>query len=224
MPLLLRSRILIVNLVLSIGSKILGIEQKNGGGIGDFFSKIITKAKNWGESTGKNFINNFIGALETGLNWIVDRINDFTRGFSKIWTWIPGLKDKGIPSIDHVSIKRLAGGTDSIEDLLQGSKGTVYALAGEAGAEAVYRSSRGTGVLNATEFGEEMLRAMEAYGFDTLVGRAVEGIVNGLGTKIAMLPRESGQTVIYADNSGVSALNRQLNRKGRININTVTSY
>ena len=190
-------------------------------GILDWFKNLANQAKTWGTTIGKNLINNIISGIETGLNWIIDKINAVSNGISKIWTWagIPS-----IPNIEHVSIKRLAQGTDSIEDLLQGSKGTVYALAGEAGAEAVYRSSRGTGVLNATEFGEEMLRAMQDYGFDTLVGRAVEGIVNGLGAKIAMLPRESGQTVIYADNSGVSSLNRQLNRKGRQTINTVTSY
>ena len=66
----------------------------------------------WWADLGKKAINGFLGVIEKGLNWIIDKINSFIGGMSKIVGVVGDLfgADWSIPKIPRVSIPRLAQG------------------------------------------------------------------------------------------------------------------
>lgn len=66
----------------------------------------------WWADLGKKAINGLLGVIEKGLNWIIDKINSFIDGMSKIVGVVGDLfgADWSIPKIPRVSIPRLAKG------------------------------------------------------------------------------------------------------------------
>lgn len=66
----------------------------------------------WWADLGKKAINGLLGVIETGLNWIIDKINSFIGGMSKVVGFVGDLfgADWNIPKIPRVSIPRLAQG------------------------------------------------------------------------------------------------------------------
>lgn len=66
----------------------------------------------WWANLGKKAINGLLGVIETGLNWIIDKINTFIGGLSSVTATIGSVigVDWSIPSIPRVSIPRLAKG------------------------------------------------------------------------------------------------------------------
>lgn len=67
----------------------------------------------WWADLGKKAINGLLGVIESGLNWIIDKINAFVRGLSGIVTAVGDVigVDWSIPEIPKVKIPRLAQGT-----------------------------------------------------------------------------------------------------------------
>lgn len=66
----------------------------------------------WWADLGKKAINGLLGVIENGLNWIIDKINDFIGGLSKIVGAVGDVigVDWNIPKIPKVRIPRLAQG------------------------------------------------------------------------------------------------------------------
>ena len=66
----------------------------------------------WWANLGKKAINGLLGVIESGLNWIIDKINVFIGGLSKIVGKVGDVigVDWSIPKIPRVSIPRLAQG------------------------------------------------------------------------------------------------------------------
>ena len=66
----------------------------------------------WWADLGKKAINGLLGVIEKGLNWIIDKINSFIGGMSKVVGVVGNLfgADWNIPKIPKVSIPRLAQG------------------------------------------------------------------------------------------------------------------
>lgn len=209
----------VIDIVGTIPSEIMGIVKRVPTLIEDLFGKLLSKEgrdkiKQWGIDFGKNLVNGFIEMIEKGLNWVVDKINVFTKGFSKIWTWVPGLGDKGIPSLGYLSIPRLASGG------MMSGKGTLY-LAGEAGAEIIASGSHGTGVANVKQIQEAMYNALA-----DIAPVLVNGIVGGLNMQDGDSPRpiivKLGEKEFKS--YVVRASNDNLNQKGRQSLNKVTRY
>ena len=61
---------------------------------------------------GKKAINGLLGVIESGLNWIIDKINAFIGGLSSVVGFVGDLfgADWNIPKIPNVKIPRLAQG------------------------------------------------------------------------------------------------------------------
>lgn len=66
----------------------------------------------WWADLGKKAINGLLGVIEKGLNWIIDKINEFVSGLSKIVGAVGDVigVDWSIPKIPKVKIPRLAQG------------------------------------------------------------------------------------------------------------------
>lgn len=66
----------------------------------------------WWADLGKKAINGLLGVIESGLNWIIDKINVFIGGLSSVVGFVGDLfgADWNIPKIPKVSIPRLAQG------------------------------------------------------------------------------------------------------------------
>lgn len=66
----------------------------------------------WWADLGKKAINGLLGVIETGLNWIIDKINVFIGGLSSVVGFVGDLfgADWSIPKIPRVKIPRLAQG------------------------------------------------------------------------------------------------------------------
>ena len=79
-----------------------------------FWNKYIAPifTAKWWANLGKKAINGLLGIIESGLNWIIDKINDFIGGLSKIVGAVGDVigVDWSIPKIPKVKIPRLAQG------------------------------------------------------------------------------------------------------------------
>ena len=80
----------------------------------DFWNTYIAPifTAKWWADLGKKAINGLLGVIESGLNWIIDKINDFIGGLSGIVTAVGDVigVDWSIPKIPKVTIPRLAKG------------------------------------------------------------------------------------------------------------------
>lgn len=82
------------------------------GNIKNFWNSNIAKyfTAAWWAELGKNAMNGLIGAFESGINWIIDKINGLINGINSVSSKIPGGSFLEIPNIPKVSIPRLATG------------------------------------------------------------------------------------------------------------------
>ena len=180
----------------------------------------------FGVSFAEAIINGLIAGIEGGINIVVDFINGFLNGISAIWTWIPGTS--GIPNIPRVSLPRVdfAEGGMFPEDM-----GTLYALAGESGAEIVARGTRGTGVANVEQIADAQYMAMNDYDLRGAIQQAASAIVNGIVGGLSYGMQDGGNTPVIVrigdkDFNGyiVSTVNNSLRAQGRKSLNRVTAY
>lgn len=178
----------------------------------------------FGKNLGEALINGLITVVESGVNLAVKALNAITGGISKIWTWT-GLDP--IPQIPNVSIPRVdfAEGGMFPDD----EQGTYYlARAGEAGAEIVAQSSRGTGVANVEQIADAQYMAMNEYDVKGEIQRATVAIVNGIANAINGAGGATNVNVRIGDkefrNYVVRTVNETLKSQGRKSLNTITAY
>ena len=199
----------------------------------DVFTSMFTEQgaemfKQLGLDLAEALINGMISQAEMGLNLLIDMVNSLTDGLSKAWTWLLG-DDSAIPKIPHVSFGRVdfaAGGM--FDDV---PSGTLYALAGESGAEIVARGPRGTGVANIEQIADAQYMAMRDYDLAGVIQNAAAAIVNGIvaglsgggsaGNREPIIVRIGDRDFIgYIEN----ALNSSLQSQGRKTLRSVTAY
>ena len=178
----------------------------------------------FGKNLGEALINGLITAIESGINLAVKALNAITGGISKIWTWTGA---DPIPQIPSVSIPRVdfeEGGMFPDDE-----QGTYYlARAGEAGAEIVAQSSRGTGVANVEQIADAQYMAMNEYDVKGEIQRATVAIVNGIANAINGAGGATNVNVRIGDkefrNYVVRTVNETLKSQGRKSLNTITAY
>lgn len=151
-----------------------------------------------------------IAAVTAGIvaliqNW--DKVVEgFKNGIEKIKGWFDELKEKWNESFVGKAVNKVKGGIQWIGEKINlfadGAsnipKGTQF-IAGEAGAEVVSTSARGTGVTNIEQFTNAMYNALSLYGVArstdvqfggdvyvdrTKVGQLVEGAVYNEGVRV----------------------------------------
>ena len=191
-----------------------------------FFTQDGQKAlAEFGITLAETIINSLIAGVESGVNLLVDGINGLLDGISGIWTWI-GIP--AIPDVPHASFPRV----DFAEGgMFPSNMGTLYALAGEAGAEIVARGSRGTGVANIEQIADAQYMAMTDYGLNETINQAAANIVNGivLGLRMSGTGAANGDIIVKIGEKDfnsyiVQTVNNSLKAQGRKTLNTVTAY
>ena len=143
----------------------------------------------------------FVGAGNDISNWFNNTFGDFGFGF--------GFADGGMFP----------------------SKGTLYALAGESGAEIVAQGVRGTGVANVEQIADAQYMALNDYDLRGAIQNAAAAVVNGVvsGLKTDTQNNENTPVIIRIgdkDFNGyiVNTVNTTLRSQGRKSLNTVTAY
>ena len=191
-----------------------------------FFTKEGLQALGeFGITLAETIINSLISGVENGVNLLVDGINGLLDGISGIWTWI-GIP--AIPDIPHASFPRV----DFAEGgMFPSNMGTLYALAGEAGAEIVAHGSRGTGVANIEQIADAQYMAMQEYDLRGAIRSAAVAIVNGVVGGLSNTSQDSGNTPVIVrigdkDFNGyiVNTVNNSLRAQGRKSLNKITAY
>lgn len=179
----------------------------------------------FGINLAEAIINSLISGVENGVNLLVDGINGLLDGLSNIWTWL-GIPE--IPDIPHASFPRV----DFAEGgMFPDSKGTLYALAGESGAEIVARGARGTGVANIEQIADAQYMAMQDYDLRGAIQSAAVAIVNGVVSGLSNTTQDGGNTPVIVrigdkDFNGyiVNTVNNSLRAQGRKSLNKITAY
>lgn len=175
----------------------------------------------FGKNLAESLINGLISVLENGVNLIIDGLN------SLLSIKIAGKQIIGA-NIPHISIPRVdfAEGGMFPEDA-----GTLYALAGEDGAEIVARGARGTGVANVEQIADAQYMAMRDYDLRGAIQEAAAAIVNGIVAGLSSTGDNSGRTPVIlriGDKDFIgyieTALDNSLQSKGRKTISKVTAY
>lgn len=191
-----------------------------------FFTKDGQKTlAEFGITLAETIINSLISGVEGGINMLIDGVNGVLDGISGIWTWagIPS-----IPDIPHVSLPRV----DFAEGgMFPENVGTLYALAGEAGAEIVARGARGTGVANVEQIADAQYMAMQDYDLRGAIQGAAVAIVNGVVDGLSNTTQDSRNTPVVIrigdrDFNGyiVNTVNNSLRAQGRKSLNRITAY
>ena len=108
------------------------------------------------------------------------------------------------------------------------TKGTLYALAGEAGAEIVAHGPRGTGVANIEQIADAQYMAMQDYDLRGAIQNAAVAIVNGIVTGLGNQDNNTEITVRIGDKDFnsyvVNTVNNTLRAQGRKSLRTITAY
>ena len=179
----------------------------------------------FGLSLAEAIINGLISGVERGINLVINAVNSILGAISKAWSWA------GIPEIPDIPPARIPRADFAEGGMFPENKGTLYALAGEEGAEIVARGSRGTGVANVEQIADAQYMAMQDYDLRGAIQQAAVAIVNGVVTGL----REDAQS---AENTPVvirigdkefnayivSTVNGTLRAQGRKSLRTVTAY
>lgn len=175
----------------------------------------------FGKNLAESLINGLISVLENGVNLIIDVLN------SLLSIKIAGKEIIGA-DIPHISIPRVdfAEGGMFPEDA-----GTLYALAGEDGAEIVARGARGTGVANIEQIADAQYMAMRDYDLRGAIQEAAVAIVNGIVDGLSDTEEGNRNMPIIVQIGDknfngyiVNAVNSTLRAQGRKSLNTVTAY
>lgn len=130
------------------------------------------------DAIGEGFNNmvNGIANMFIGLvNFIIDCINILLKPINWIARLFGGREDAAqIPHWEaNVNLSSYANG-----GMFEGA-GTMYALAGESGAEVVATGSAGTGVLNVDQFADAMVSALVRYGAARDTGSGTTIVLDG---------------------------------------------
>ena len=175
----------------------------------------------FGKNLAESLINGIISVVENGVNLLIDGLNNLLS------IKIAGKEIIGA-NIPHISIPRVdfAEGGMFPEDA-----GTLYALAGEDGAEIVARGARGTGVANIEQIADAQYMAMRDYDLRGAIQEAAVAIVNGIVAGLSSTGDNSGRTPVIlriGDKEFIgyieTALDNSLQSKGRKTISKVTAY
>lgn len=213
-------------------------------------SKILDAGKNIGQALLEGIGNIFVSGMDLiveGLNAIISPIaglfgkivEDFE--IPTLSEWIEdtfGEKDDPIREAIGVGNLIAAGG---IAGLIPPARfasggmfpdtGTLYALAGEDGAEIVARGARGTGVANVEQIADAQYMALNDYDLRGAIQQAAAAIVNGIVGGLNYGTQDSGNTPVIIrigdkDFNGyiVNTVNGTLRAQGRKSLNRVTAY
>lgn len=175
----------------------------------------------FGKNLAESLINGIISVLENGVNLIIDGLNKLLS------IKIAGKEIIGA-NIPHISLPRVdfAEGGMFPEDM-----GTLYALAGESGAEIVARGARGTGVANIEQIADAQYMAMRDYDLRGAIQEAAVAIVNGIVDGLSDTEEGNRNMPIIVQIGDknfngyiVNAVNSTLRAQGRKSLNTVTAY
>ena len=175
----------------------------------------------FGKNLAESLINGIISVVENGVNLIIDGINKLLS------IKIAGKEIIGA-DIPHISLPRVdfAEGGMFPEDV-----GTLYALAGEDGAEIVARGARGTGVANIEQIADAQYMAMRDYDLRGAIQEAAVAIVNGIVDGLSDTDEGNGNMPIIVQIGDknfngyiTNAVNSTLRAQGRKSLNTVTAY
>lgn len=175
----------------------------------------------FGKNLAESLINGIISVVENGVNLIIDGLNNLLS------IKIAGKEIIGA-NIPHISLPRVdfAEGGMFPEDV-----GTLYALAGEDGAEIVARGSRGTGVANIEQIADAQYMAMRDYDLRGAIQEAAVAIVNGIVDGLSETDEGNGNVPIIVQIGDknfngyiTNAVNSTLRAQGRKSLNTVTAY
>ena len=175
----------------------------------------------FGKNLAESLINGIISVVENGVNLIIDGLNKLLS------IKIAGKEIIGA-NIPHISLPRVdfAEGGMFPEDM-----GTLYALAGESGAEIVARGARGTGVANIEQIADAQYMAMRDYDLRGAIQEAAVAIVNGIVDGLSETDEGNGNVPIIVQIGDknfngyiTNAVNSTLRAQGRKSLNTVTAY
>lgn len=193
---------------------------------------------------GKDLINAIGNGIINGLGSLFNSISKFVGDFWNEVTSIFTDNDtvQGSDSMDSGwgfgggggsswaeggMITRYAGGGF----LGKYTKGTLYALAGEAGAEIVAHGPRGTGVANIEQIADAQYMALNDYDLRGAIQQAAVAVVNGIVSGLGNNTQSGGNTPVIVrigdkDFNGyiVNTVNGTLRAQGRKSLNRVTSY
>lgn len=191
-----------------------------------FFTKEVWQSiAEFGKNLAEVFINGLISSVETGINMLINLLNKALDGLSSAWTWL------GIPAIPHIP-EVSWGRVDFAEGgMFPENVGTLYALAGEDGAEIVARGSRGTGVANVEQIADAQYMAMQDYDLRGAIQQAAAAIVNGVVGGLSDTTQGGRNTPVIIrigdkDFNGyiMNTVNNSLRAKGRKSLNRITAY
>lgn len=193
----------------------------------DTLSKLFSKdglksLAEFGISLAEAIINGLISGVESGVNLLINGINEILDGISGIWTWI------GIPAIPDIPTVTLPRVDFAEGGMFPDAKGTLYALAGESGAEIVARGPRGTGVANIEQIADAQYMAMQDYDLRGAIQSAAVAIVNGIVTGLGNQDNNTEIIVRIGDKDFnsyvVNTVNNTLRAQGRKSLRTITAY
>lgn len=197
--------------------------------------KPLGEAFKWVGNLFVDIINGMISGFEGFLNFFVRGINGIFNTINKISIDFPDWLGGGhlgfsIPLMNEVKLGRVKYFKEG--GMLDNLKGTMYAIAGESGAEIVAQGKHGTGVANVEQIADAQYMAMQDYGLREIIGNAVTGIVNGLLDGFSMRGKQStnGDAMVVKIGEKefkgyvVDTINSTLQGKGRKSLYAVTSY
>lgn len=197
--------------------------------------KPLGEAFKWVGNLFVDIINGMISGFEGFLNFFVRGINGIFNTINKISIDFPDWLGGGhlgfsIPLMNEVKLGRVKYFKEG--GMLDNLKGTMYAIAGESGAEIVAQGKHGTGVANVEQIADAQYMAMQDYGLREIIGNAVTGIVNGLLDGLSMRGKQStnGDAMVVKIGEKefkgyvVDTINSTLQGKGRKSLYAVTSY
>lgn len=191
--------------------------------LSNLFTKDGLKAfAEFGISLAEAIVNGLISGVESGVNLLINGLNEILDGISSIWTWI------GIPAIPDIPTATLPRVDFAEGGMFPDAKGTLYALAGESGAEIVARGARGTGVANIEQIADAQYMAMSDYDLRGAIQNAAVAIVNGIVTGLGNQDNNTEITVRIGDKDFnsyvVNTVNNTLRAQGRKSLNRITAY
>lgn len=186
---------------------------------GLFTEEGLAKIGKFGINLGISLVNGII----KGLNNLAHiKIPGLTIGSWKVWDDI----DVKLFEIPLIKLQKFAQG-GMFDEL---TKGTMYAVAGESGAEIVAQGRHGTGVANV----EQIAEAVEIGNEPTVeaIRQAVTGVVNGIVNGLSMRTQNNTSkkeiTVKIGDRAFkgyiVDTANEVLQAQGRQTLKSITSY
>ena len=175
----------------------------------------------FGKNLAESLINGLISVVENGVNLIIDGLNNLLS------IKIAGKEIIGA-NIPHISLPRV----DFAEGgMFPEGMGTLYALAGESGAEIVASGARGTGVANIEQIADAQYMAMRDYDLRGAIQEAAVAIVNGIVDGLSETDEGNGNVPIIVQIGDknfngyiTNAVNSTLRAQGRKSLNTVTAY